>query len=167
MMKKGGFSPEQAGAVEAVAATGGQIMPPVMGVVAFLMAEFLQVPYTTVATAAIIPALMFYGAFFLYVDLIAARNGIRPAVSGHSRPALQVLYSGWPCLVPFAVLVAASKTTTTAFESRLDQSVTKIVLLSFDTEQNPRPSEVTTDVTSMLVMSPVAASITSTERPLA
>jgi TRAP transporter 4TM/12TM fusion protein len=107
MMKKGGFSPEQAGAVEAVAATGGQIMPPVMGVVAFLMAEFLQVPYTTVATAAIIPALMFYGAFFLYVDLIAARNGIRPAVSGHSRPALQVLYSGWPCLVPFAVLAVA------------------------------------------------------------
>lgn len=80
MMKKIGYEPEEAGAVEAVASTGGQIMPPIMGVGAFIMAELLGINYIRVATAAIIPALTFYFAVFVLVDRIAARRA-RKSVS--------------------------------------------------------------------------------------
>lgn len=107
MMKKGGFNPRQAGAVEAVASTGGQIMPPVMGIAAFLMAEFLQVPYSEVVTAAVIPALLFYAAFFLQVDLLAAKQGIKPVERSLIPRALPVLRQGWFFLLPFVVLIVA------------------------------------------------------------
>lgn len=74
MMKKVGYEPEQAGAIEAVASTGGQIMPPIMGVGAFIMAEMLGVPYATVAFSAIIPAFAYYLSVFLLVDFIAKKN---------------------------------------------------------------------------------------------
>lgn len=74
MMKKIGYSPEEAGAVEAVASTGGQIMPPIMGVGAFIMAEMLGINYIKVATAAIIPAIAYYFAVFVLVDRIAAKR---------------------------------------------------------------------------------------------
>ncbi|WP_370205459.1 TRAP transporter permease [Pararhodobacter marinus] len=107
MMKKGGFDAREAGAVEAVASTGGQIMPPVMGIAAFLMAEFLQVPYSEVVTAALIPALLFYGAFFFQVDLLAAKRGIRPLEPAQIPSALPVLREGWYFLLPFVVLIVA------------------------------------------------------------
>lgn len=107
MMKRGGFRPDQAGAIEAVAGTGGQIMPPVMGIAAFLMAEFLQVPYTAVVLAAIVPAALYYGAFFLTVDLMAAKNGIH-AIEKSRIPKLgPTLRDGWHLLLPFGVLVFA------------------------------------------------------------
>lgn len=74
MMKKVGYAPEEAGAVEAVASTGGQIMPPIMGVGAFIMAEMLGIPYLRVATAAILPAFAYYFAVFVLVDRLAIRN---------------------------------------------------------------------------------------------
>ena len=74
MMKKIGYEPEEAGAVEAVASTGGQIMPPIMGVGAFIMAEMLGISYLKVAMAAIIPALAYYFAVFVLVDRIAAKR---------------------------------------------------------------------------------------------
>lgn len=74
MMKKVGYTPEQAGAIEAVASTGGQIMPPIMGVGAFIMAEMLGVPYRTVAFAAIIPAVAYYLSIFLLVTFIADKK---------------------------------------------------------------------------------------------
>ena len=73
-----GYRPHLAAAIEANASTGGQIMPPVMGIAAFVMAEFLQVPYADVALAAAIPAILFYVALFIQVDLEAARNKILP-----------------------------------------------------------------------------------------
>lgn len=82
-------------------------MPPVMGIAAFLMAEFLQVPYSEVVTAAIIPALLFYGAFFLQVDLLAAKRGIRPLDPSAIPRALPVLREGWYFLLPFIVLIVA------------------------------------------------------------
>src|SRR5438477_209987 len=72
LMKRAGFRPHLAAAIEACASTGGQITPPVMGIAAFIMAEFLQVPFYEVALAAIIPALLFYVALFIQVDLEAA-----------------------------------------------------------------------------------------------
>ncbi|RPI08422.1 MAG: TRAP transporter fused permease subunit, partial [Zetaproteobacteria bacterium] len=75
-MKKTGYSPEYAGAHEAIASTGGQLMPPVMGIAAFVMAELLQVPYIRIALAGLIPALAYYFALFMIVDLRARRTGI-------------------------------------------------------------------------------------------
>ena len=69
MMKKAGYPPPVAAAVEAVASTGGQIMPPVMGAAAFLIAEYLQIPYAQVALAAFVPAVLYYVALFIQVDL--------------------------------------------------------------------------------------------------
>ncbi len=77
MMKRAGYPAHVAAAVEATASTGGQIMPPVMGAAAFLMAEFLGVPYAQVALAAVIPALLYYACLFFQVDLEAARLGLR------------------------------------------------------------------------------------------
>lgn len=74
MMKKTGYTPEQAGAIEAVASTGGQIMPPIMGIGAFIMAEMLGVSYYSIALAAIIPAVAYYLAIFLVVDFIARKR---------------------------------------------------------------------------------------------
>ena len=77
MMKRTGFKPEAAAAVEAVASTGGQIMPPVMGAASFVMAEFLGVPYSQVMLAALIPALFYYGALFAAIHFNAGRSGLR------------------------------------------------------------------------------------------
>ena len=77
MMKRIGYEPEEAGAVEAVASTGGQIMPPIMGVGAFIMAEMLGVNYMKVAMAAIIPAVAYYFAVFVLVDRIAAKRAAK------------------------------------------------------------------------------------------
>ena len=77
MMKKIGYEPEEAGAVEAVASTGGQIMPPIMGVGAFIMAEMLGINYMKVAASAIIPAVAYYFAVFVLVDRIAAKRASR------------------------------------------------------------------------------------------
>ncbi|MCI6886094.1 MAG: TRAP transporter fused permease subunit [Lachnospiraceae bacterium] len=74
MMKKAGYEPHQAGAIESVASTGGQIMPPIMGVGAFIMAELLGIGYGEVAMAALIPALAYYLSVFILVDLIARKN---------------------------------------------------------------------------------------------
>jgi TRAP transporter 4TM/12TM fusion protein len=77
MMKRLGYRAEFAGAVEAAASTGGQIMPPVMGAAAFLMAEFMNVPYIEVAKAAIIPALLYFTGVFVVVHLEAKKCGLR------------------------------------------------------------------------------------------
>jgi len=77
MMKKIGYKPHIAGAVEAVASTGGQIMPPVMGAAAFLMAEVLGVPYLTICKAALIPAILYFTCLILVLDYEAAKTGIK------------------------------------------------------------------------------------------
>ena len=77
MMKKTGFKPEAAAAIEAVASTGGQIMPPIMGAAAFVMAEFQGVSYTQVMIAAAIPALFYYGALFAAIHFNAVRSGLK------------------------------------------------------------------------------------------
>ncbi len=77
MMKKMKFEPEFAGAVEAAASTGGQIMPPIMGAAAFLVAEILQISYWDVVRAAIMPAILYFTAIFITVDLYARRKGLK------------------------------------------------------------------------------------------
>ncbi|MFL5108439.1 MAG: TRAP transporter permease, partial [Xanthobacteraceae bacterium] len=107
LMIRVGFRPHLAAAIEANASTGGQIMPPVMGIAAFVMAEFLQVPYAEVALAAAIPAILFYVALFIQVDLEAARRRILPLDESQIPKIGQVLKSGWHFPIPFIVLVYA------------------------------------------------------------
>ena len=105
LMRKGGYPAHAAGAIEAVASTGGQLMPPMMGAAAFVMAEFLQIGYRDVVLAALIPAILYYVALFIQADLFAARGGIT-RVDPELIPArLKVLRAGWPYIVPFAVVI--------------------------------------------------------------
>ena len=105
LMKRAGFPPHIAAAVEAVGSTGGQIAPPVMGAAAFLMAEYLQVPYGDVLVAAIIPAFLYYAALFIQVDLESARLGIMGAPRATLPSLWSVLREGWHFVIPFVVLV--------------------------------------------------------------
>jgi TRAP transporter 4TM/12TM fusion protein len=107
LMRRGGYPAHIAAAIEAVASTGGQLMPPVMGAAAFLMAEFLQVPYRDVAIAAALPALLYYYALFIQADLLAARVGIT-RLEDTQIPAIgSVLKRGAHFLLPFVVLIVA------------------------------------------------------------
>ena len=105
LMKRSGMSAKLAAAVEACASNGGQLMPPVMGAVAFVMADFLQIPYKDVAIAAILPSVMYYAALFIQADLEAARYGFGKVEEGRIPRLAKVLAGGWMFLAPFAVLV--------------------------------------------------------------
>jgi TRAP transporter 4TM/12TM fusion protein len=105
LMKRSGYPAQIAAAIEAVGSTGGQLMPPVMGAAAFLMAEVLQVPYVEVMIAAIIPAFLYYLALFFQVDVEAAKRGIRGEAADRLPQLLAVLRSGWYFPIPFAALV--------------------------------------------------------------
>jgi TRAP transporter 4TM/12TM fusion protein len=106
-MVKSGFTPHRSAAIESVGSTGGQLMPPVMGAAAFIMAEFLQVPYGAVCVAAAIPALLYYLCLFFHVDLEAAKHKIGAAKIAEAPAVSEVLKSGWHFLVPIAFLVFA------------------------------------------------------------
>jgi TRAP transporter 4TM/12TM fusion protein len=105
MMKKQGFPAYIAGAVEAVASTGGQIMPPIMGAAAFIMAQILNVSYVDVMKAAVIPALLYYTSVFMSIHFHALRLKIKP-LEASQVPALgKTLKEGWHYLIPLLVLI--------------------------------------------------------------
>ena len=106
MIKKSGYAPHQAAAIEAVASTGGQLMPPVMGAAAFIMAEYLQMPYSGVVLAALVPALLYYAALFIQADLEAARRGITRVPEADIPPWRKVL-PGMHFFAPFVMLMVA------------------------------------------------------------
>jgi TRAP transporter 4TM/12TM fusion protein len=105
LMKKTGFPPQYAGAVEATASNGGQLMPPVMSAVAFVMADFLQRPYSEIVVAAIVPSLLYYVALFIQVDLEAARMGIKRVPEKDIPPLWPVLKAGVVFALPFVALI--------------------------------------------------------------
>jgi TRAP transporter 4TM/12TM fusion protein len=107
MMKRAGLKPETAGAVEATASTGGQLMPPVMGSAAFIMADVLRVPYAEIMTAALIPALLYYAAIFVQIDRIAAQSGIMGLPASEVPRFRRVFLRGGHFLLPFAALFFA------------------------------------------------------------
>lgn len=109
-MKRCGYSPHYAGAVEACSSTGGALMPPVMGAAAFIMANFLDVPYAEVMLAALLPSLLFYAALFLQTDLYAVRHGLRGVAKSEVPPLWATLASGWyfiAAIVGLTVLLLA------------------------------------------------------------
>jgi TRAP transporter 4TM/12TM fusion protein len=105
LMIRTGYKNYQAAAIEAVASTGGSIMPPVMGAAAFVMAEFLQVPYVEVMIAATIPAILYFVVLFVFADLEAGRMGISRIEESLIPRTLYVMRHGWHFMVPFAVMV--------------------------------------------------------------
>jgi TRAP transporter 4TM/12TM fusion protein len=105
LMKRAGYPAHKAAAIEAVASTGGQLMPPVMGAAAFLVAEFLETSYATVVIAAIVPGLLYYIALFIQADLEAAKEGIPPVDPDKIPSARPVFRAGWYFPLAFAVLL--------------------------------------------------------------
>jgi TRAP transporter 4TM/12TM fusion protein len=105
MMKRAGYPPHLAAAIEAVASNGGQIMPPVMGAAAFLIAEYLGLPYSQVALAAAIPAALYYLALFAQVDLEAAKRGLTGLPAAELPRLGSVMRRGGVFAIPLAVLV--------------------------------------------------------------
>jgi TRAP transporter 4TM/12TM fusion protein len=105
LMRSAGYRAVDAGAIEAVASTGGQLMPPIMGAAAFIMADFLQIPYTDVVIASLIPAILYYAALFVVADLEAGKRGITRLPEAEIPRAWPVLKSGWIFPLPFAVLI--------------------------------------------------------------
>ena len=103
-MKRAGYKPETAAAVEAVSSTGGQLVPPVMGAAAFLMAENLQVRYAEVALAAILPAVLYFFSVYMQVDHEAAARGIGGLDPRKLPRVTDVMRRGWFFLVPFVAL---------------------------------------------------------------
>jgi TRAP transporter 4TM/12TM fusion protein len=105
LMKQIGYTPAFAGAVEAVASTGGQILPPVMGAIAFVMAEWLRKPYSEIALAAFVPALLYFVIVFVSVHLQAHRDGVKPMPRAELPKLGAVFREGWFYLIPIAALV--------------------------------------------------------------
>lgn len=104
-MKRGGFPPHYAGALEACASTGGMLMPPVMGAVAFIMADFTNTEYGVIVLAAIIPSVLYYVGLYFHVDGYAARHGMVGLPTVELPSVRKTLAEGWPFLLIVAFLV--------------------------------------------------------------
>ncbi len=105
LMKRTGYRPQFAAAVESVASTGGQLMPPVMGAAAFLMVEFINMSYTQIMLASILPAVLFYLAVFIMVDLEAGKNHITGLTKEELPSLVKEIKSGWIMVIPLIVLI--------------------------------------------------------------
>lgn len=105
MMRRAGLDARTAGAIEATASTGGQLMPPVMGAAAFLMAENLRIPYNDIIAAALIPSLLFYFAIYMQIDFMARKLRLKALSDIDGRTLKQILRHIWVILVPFGILM--------------------------------------------------------------
>jgi len=150
MMKKSGMPAHRAAAIESVASTGGQLMPPIMGAAAFLMAEFLQLPYKDILVAALVPAVLYYLALFLQVDFLSRRFNLGTGSSTtESATVKDVLKSGWLLPIPFCVLIVALFQFNLSPEMAVLVSLVSLVVLSFlrkDKTQRMTPARVLQDL---------------------
>jgi len=139
LMKKTGYKPEFAAAAEAAASTGGQIMPPIMGAAAFLMAETIGVPYSNVVTKAILPAVLYFAGVFITVHLEAKKEGLR-GLTKEELPQLKPLLKKTYLLLPLILLIylVASSTRSIAYAAAIAIAVA-IVVSMFDKETRITP----------------------------
>ena len=121
LMKRVGYRPEESGGIEAAASTGGQILPPIMGAGAFLMAEYTGLPYLEIVRAGLIPAVLYIGTVFAFVHLVAAARGLRGLPSSELPAFGATMGQGWHYLLSLVVLVGALL---------LDLSVARVGFLS-------------------------------------
>lgn len=129
LMIREGYKPHQAAAIEAVASTGGQIMPPVMGAAAFIMAEIVGVSYTEIMATGLLPALLFFATAFVVVHLRAVRSKIEPktAASTDPRSTAKVLFDGGPFIIAFVLLIGLMLLGYSPFKASLWAMVAMIV----------------------------------------
>ncbi|MBQ2960704.1 MAG: TRAP transporter permease [Oscillospiraceae bacterium] len=135
MMKKNGYSGEFAGAVEAAASTGGQIMPPIMGAAAFLMAEYMNVTYAEVALRAILPAVLYFTGIFIAVHLEAKKLGLK-GVSEADRPKMAHLFSKIYLLTPLVLLVVLVSTNTRSMQFSATLAIFATIIVSLFDKEN-------------------------------
>lgn len=130
MMKKTGYKPEFAGAVEAAASTGGQIMPPIMGAAAFLMAEYMDIPYSQVAVKAILPAVLYFAGIFIAVHLEAKKLKLK-GIEKSELPKWGYLAKNSYLILPLVLLVwlVASGARTMAFSAAI--SIVAALVIGF------------------------------------
>ncbi len=129
MMKRTGYPGEFAGAVEAAASTGGQVMPPIMGAAAFLMAEYMDVTYAEVALRAILPALLYFIGIFISVHLEAKRLGLR-GIPRDQLPKMRILIRQIYLLLPLVLLVGLVATNTRSLQYSASIAIVAAILVS-------------------------------------
>ncbi|MBQ2035848.1 MAG: TRAP transporter permease, partial [Peptococcaceae bacterium] len=139
MMKRMGYRPEFAAAVEAAASTGGQIMPPIMGAAAFLMAEMTGIPYSNIVIAAIVPAFLYFSGIMIMVHLEAKRYGLKGLPAEEIPNFFKLMFSYWYLLLPLIVLVTMMMTGYTPARSALVAIVVAIVVSMFRKETRMSP----------------------------
>ncbi len=131
LMKKTGYTPEVAGGIEATGSCGGQIMPPVMGAAAFIMADFLKVPYTHVAIAAAFPAILYYLSLFFMVDMEAAKRGLKGMDRTEIPSLKKTMLSSGHLLLPILALIAFLGIISYSPQRAAFLSIVALVLVSF------------------------------------
>ena len=130
LMKNYGYRPRFAAAVEACASSGGQITPPIMGAAAFIMAEFLEAPYSYVILAAIIPAFLYFVTIYFMVHVEAEKHGIEKIDKSMLPNVIDVLKSGWHMLLSLVVLIALLIYGYTAMKAGF-WAIISVIFLSF------------------------------------
>ncbi|MFR6290700.1 MAG: TRAP transporter permease [Peptococcaceae bacterium] len=134
MMKKMGYRPEFAAAVEAAASTGGQIMPPIMGAAAFLMAEMTGIPYSNIIIAAIIPAFLYFTGIMIMVHLEAKRYGLKGLPAEEIPNFFKLMAGYWYLLIPLVVLVSMMMTGYTPSRAALAAIILSVIVSWFRKE---------------------------------
>ena len=135
MMKKNGYAGEFAGAVEAAASTGGQIMPPIMGAAAFLMAEYMNITYAEVALRAILPAVLYFTGIFIAVHLEAKKLGLR-GVDASDRADAKHLWTKLYLLTPLVLLVALVSTNARSMQFSATLAIFATIFVSLFDKEN-------------------------------
>ena len=135
LMKKTGYKPEFAAAAEAAASTGGQIMPPIMGAAAFLMADYVQVPYSEIVVKAILPAVLYFAGIFIAVHLEAKKLGLR-GLNKEELPKLKPLLKKWYLLTPLVLLVYLVGTSTRSIQYAAAIAIVACIAVSLINKDN-------------------------------
>ena len=135
LMKKTGYKPEFAAAAEAAASTGGQIMPPIMGAAAFLMADYVQVPYSNIVVRAILPAVLYFAGIFISVHLEAKKLGLQ-GLKKEDLPKLKPLLKKWYLMTPLVLLVYLVGTSTRSIQYAAALSIVACIVVSLINKDN-------------------------------
>ena len=139
LMKKTGYNSEFAAATEAAASTGGQIMPPIMGAAAFLMADYVQIPYGQIALKAILPAMLYFVGIFVAVHLEAKKLGLR-GLSREELPRLRPLLKQSYLLLPLVILIYLVSTSTKSIQYAAAIAIVAAIFVSlFNKGHRPTP----------------------------
>ena len=158
LMKKTGYKPEFAGAVEAVASTGGQIMPPVMGAAAFIVAQNLQIAYIQLAAYALIPAILYYIALYFSVHQEAQRLGLKGVPKEELPKAWAVIKKGWSVLIPLILIVGLMALGYTPMKAALYAIFSLFIMVMINPAMRIKPAQFV-EALQMGAMSSVAVAI--------